>query len=161
MAELEALSVETDVVARVVINERTGTVVVGGNVRISAAAVAHGNLSVSITTTLTDSQSLPYSRGETVVVPNRQVDVREGTAKLVTLPEGATLDSVASALNALRRAHARHHRHRSGVEGGRRAARGNRHPLIKEGQPHGLCTRTRSSPGAGSDDVRAVAGDES
>ena len=101
MAELEALSVETDVVARVVINERTGTVVVGGNVRISAAAVAHGNLSVSITTTLTASQPLPYSRGETVVVPNRQVDVREGSAKLVTLPEGATLDSVASALNAL------------------------------------------------------------
>jgi flagellar P-ring protein precursor FlgI len=101
MAELEALSVETDTVARVVINERTGTVVVGGNVRISAAAVAHGNLSVSITTTLTASQPLPYSRGETVVVPNRQVDVREGNAKLVTLPEGATLDAVASALNAL------------------------------------------------------------
>lgn len=101
MAELESLSVETDVVARVVINERTGTVVVGGNVRIGPAAVAHGNLSVRITTRLTASQPLPYSGGETVVLPNQQVDIREGTAKLITLQDGTTLDQVASALNAL------------------------------------------------------------
>ena len=101
MAELEMLPVEVDTVARVVINERTGTVVVGGNVRIGTAAVAHGNLAVRITTTLTASQPLPYSRGETVVLPNQQVDVREGTAKLVTLQEGATLESVTTALNAL------------------------------------------------------------
>ena len=101
MAQLEALPIQTDVVARVVINERTGTVVVGGAVRIGAAAVAHGNLSVRITTRLTASQPAPYSRGETVVVPNSQVDVREGTAQLITMEDGTTLDAVAGALNAL------------------------------------------------------------
>ena len=101
MAEIEGLPIETDVVARVVINERTGTVVVGGNVRISPAAVAHGNLSVRITTRLTASQPLPYSKGQTVVVPNSQVDVNEGTAKLIALEEGVTLDAVVGALNTL------------------------------------------------------------
>lgn len=101
MAELEVLQVETDVVARVVINERTGTVVVGGNVRVTAAAVAHGNLSVRITTQYTASQPLPYSQGQTAIVPNRDIAVHEGTAKLITLPNGTTLDDVAGALNAL------------------------------------------------------------
>jgi len=101
MAEIEGLPIETDVVARVVINERTGTVVVGGNVRISPAAVAHGNLSVRITTRLNASQPLPYSKGQTVVVPNSQVDVNEGTAKLIALEEGVTLEAVVGALNAL------------------------------------------------------------
>ena len=101
MAEIEQLPVESDVVARVVINERTGTVVVGGSVRLGSAAVAHGNLSVRITTRLTASQPPPFSGGETVIVPNQQVEIREGTAQLVTLPEGATIEAVASALNAL------------------------------------------------------------
>jgi flagellar P-ring protein precursor FlgI len=101
MAQLETLPIETDVVARVVINERTGTVVVGGNVQLGPAAVAHGNLSVRITTRYEVSQPNPLSGGETVVVPNQQVDVREGTAKLVTMTEGTTLEAVASALNAL------------------------------------------------------------
>ena len=101
MAQLEALPIDTDVVARVVINERTGTVVVGGNVRLGAAAVAHGNLSVRITTRLDVSQPGAFSGGETVVVPNTQVDVRESSARLVSMAEGTTLDEVASALNML------------------------------------------------------------
>jgi flagellar P-ring protein precursor FlgI len=101
MARIEVLPVQTDAVARVVINERTGTVVVGGNVQLGPAAVAHGNLSVRITTRYEVSQPLPYTGGQTVVVPNQQVDIREGNAKLVTLPEGATLEAVASGLNAL------------------------------------------------------------
>jgi flagellar P-ring protein precursor FlgI len=101
MARIEVLPVQTDAVARVVINERTGTVVVGGNVQLGPAAVAHGNLSVRITTRYEVSQPLPYTGGQTVVVPNQQVDIREGTAKLITLPEGATLDAVTSGLNAL------------------------------------------------------------
>ena len=101
MAQLETLSVETDVAARVVINERTGTVVVGGNVKLGAAAVAHGNLSVRISTKYEVSQPNPFTTGETTVVPNQQVDVREGNAKLISLQEGTTLDAVASALNAL------------------------------------------------------------
>lgn len=102
MARLEVLPVQTDANARVVINERTGTVVVGGAVRIGAAAVAHGNLSVRITTKYEVSQPNPLSRtGDTVVVPNEKVDVRESTAKLVALEEGTTLEVVVRALNAL------------------------------------------------------------
>jgi flagellar P-ring protein precursor FlgI len=102
MARLEVLPVDTDSAARVVINERTGTVVVGGAVRLGTAAVAHGNLSVKISTKFEVSQPSPLSKtGNTVVVPNTQVDVAQGDAQLVTLQEGTTLDSVVRALNAL------------------------------------------------------------
>jgi len=101
MAKLDAITVETDTVATVVINERTGTVVVGGDVRIGATAVAHGNLSVRIATRYDVSQPMPYSAGQTAVVPNQRVDVQEGTARLITLEEGTTLDAVVRALNAL------------------------------------------------------------
>lgn len=102
MARLEALTVVSDVPARVVINERSGTIVVGADVHIAAAAVAHGNLSVRISTKFEVSQPNPMARtGDTVVVPNQQVDVREGTARLVSLEEGTTLDAVVRALNTL------------------------------------------------------------
>jgi flagellar P-ring protein precursor FlgI len=102
MARIEVLAVDTDAVARVVINERTGTVVVGGYVRLGPAAVAHGNLSVQISTKLEVSQPSPLARtGETQVIANEQVDVKEGSAQLVALPEGTTLDAVVRALNAL------------------------------------------------------------
>jgi flagellar P-ring protein precursor FlgI len=96
------LSVTTDTPARVVINERTGTVVIGGNVQLSAAAVAHGNLSVRITTKFEVSQPNPLSKtGDTVVVPNQSIDVREGNPKLAVLNEGVTLDAVVERLNLL------------------------------------------------------------
>lgn len=102
MARLELLPVRTDSTARVVINERTGTVVVGGDVRISAAAVAHGNLSVKISTKYEVSQPNAFSRtGDTTVVPNTNVEVRETNAQLVSLEEGTTLEAVVRALNAL------------------------------------------------------------
>jgi flagellar P-ring protein precursor FlgI len=102
MARLEPLPVTMGGQARIVINERTGTVVVGSDVRLGRAAVAHGNLSVRISTKYTDSQPNPFSpQGETVVVPDEKVDVTEAEAKLVTLEEGATLDAVVRALNAL------------------------------------------------------------
>jgi flagellar P-ring protein precursor FlgI len=102
MARLESLPMTVDRPSRIVINERTGTVVIGGGVRLGAAAVAHGNLSVRISTQYAVSQPAPFSsRGETVVVPDEQVDVTEGDAKLVNLGEGTTLDAVVRALNAL------------------------------------------------------------
>jgi flagellar P-ring protein precursor FlgI len=102
MARLELLPVQTDANARVVINERTGTVVVGGQVRIGAAAVAHGNLSVRISTKYEVSQPSAFSRtGDTTVVPNQDVDVHETSAQLVSLEEGSTLEAVVRALNAL------------------------------------------------------------
>jgi flagellar P-ring protein precursor FlgI len=103
MARLEPLPVSMGGPARVVINERTGTVVVGNEVRISRTAVAHGNLSVRISTKYNVSQPNPFSPpgAETVVVPDEKVDVSETDAKLITLEEGATLDAVVRALNAL------------------------------------------------------------
>ena len=102
MARIEVLPVDTDAVARVVINERTGTVVVGGHVRLGPAAVAHGNLSVMISTKLEVSQPAPLARtGDTKVIANETVDVKESSAQLVTLEEGTTLDAVVRGLNAL------------------------------------------------------------
>jgi flagellar P-ring protein precursor FlgI len=101
IARLEPLSVEMDAAARVVINERTGTVVMGGDVRIGAAAVAHGALAVKISTQMQVSQPAPLSQGQTAVVPQTDVNVKEGDAKLVTLDAGATLGDVVRALNLL------------------------------------------------------------
>ncbi len=102
MARLEPLPVSMGGQARIVINERTGTVVVGNEVRLGRTAVAHGNLSVRISTKYNVSQPNPFSpQGETVVVPDEKVDVTEAEAKLVTLEEGASLDAVVRALNAL------------------------------------------------------------
>lgn len=102
LARLEPLEVEVDAAARVVINERTGTVVVGGAVRLGPAAVAHGNLSVRISTRLTVSQPPPFStKGATTVVPEEKVDVAEGRSQLLLLEQGTTLEAVVRGLNAL------------------------------------------------------------
>jgi flagellar P-ring protein precursor FlgI len=102
VARLESLPVEVDTTARVVIIERTGTVVVGGAVRLGPAAVAHGNLSVRITTRLEVSQPNPLSpRAETAVVPQERVAVDEGDARLLELQESTTLEDVVRGLNAL------------------------------------------------------------
>jgi flagellar P-ring protein precursor FlgI len=102
MARLDGLSVEVDTPARVVINERTGTVVVGAGVRLGAAAVAHGNLALRIQTNYNVSQPEPFSTGgQTTVTPDVHVDVNESTNKLATLEQGVTLDEVVRALNEL------------------------------------------------------------
>ncbi|MGI8673431.1 MAG: flagellar basal body P-ring protein FlgI [Luteitalea sp.] len=102
MARIEPLPVVSDNLARVVINERTGTVVVGAHVTLGAAAVAHGSLSVRISTRLDVSQPAPFAPGgDTVVVPQEQVDVRERDARLIALEEGVSLDAVVRALNSL------------------------------------------------------------
>jgi flagellar P-ring protein precursor FlgI len=101
VARLEPLPVEIDAIARVVINERTGTVVVGGAVRLGPAAVAHGNLSVRIATRLTVSQPAPFSSGDTKVVPQQDVEVDEGRNQLMVLEQGTTLEAVVQGLNAL------------------------------------------------------------
>jgi flagellar P-ring protein precursor FlgI len=101
VARLEPLQVAIDQVARVVINERTGTVVLGGDVRIGTAAVAHGNLSVRIDTQFQVSQPEGFSRGQTQVVPQTNVNVQETEAQLVELQSGTTLADVVRALNAL------------------------------------------------------------
>ena len=102
MARLEPLSVDVDSRARVVINERTGTVVVGAGVRLGSAAVAHGNLSVRIATRFEVSQPAPFSRrGDTAVVTQQEVELEEQDARLIELEEGTTLQDVVAALNLL------------------------------------------------------------
>jgi flagellar P-ring protein precursor FlgI len=101
IARLEPLPVTVDSVARVVINERTGTVVLGGDVRLGPAAVAHGTLSVRISTQFDVSQPAPFSQGQTAVIPQTDVDMEEGKAQLVTLESGTTLADVVRALNLL------------------------------------------------------------
>jgi flagellar P-ring protein precursor FlgI len=101
MARLGPLPLDVDIPARIVINERTGTVVVGASVRLGIAAVAHGNLSVKVSSKLNVSQPGPMSRGQTTVTPEEQVDVSQDKSQLVTLEEGVTLDAVVRALNAL------------------------------------------------------------
>jgi flagellar P-ring protein precursor FlgI len=89
--------------ARVVLNERTGTVIIGGSVRIAPVAVAHGALTVEIQTDLLVSQPAPLSpKGQTVVVPQTNVKATEKKASLVELKSGATLADLVRALNALR-----------------------------------------------------------
>jgi flagellar P-ring protein precursor FlgI len=101
VARLEPLTVTVDQAARVVINERTGTVVLGGDVRLGPAAVAHGSLSVRINTALQVSQPAPLSGGQTTVVPQSEVNVEERNAQLVELQAGTTLAEVVRALNDL------------------------------------------------------------
>lgn len=102
IAVIEALEVRRDASARVVINERTGTVVLGGKVRISTVAIAHGNLNVEVSTELSASQPAPFrGGGKTVVLPNADVSATEGKAPLRVVNQGATIGDVVSALNAV------------------------------------------------------------
>jgi len=101
IATAEALTLNVDVPARVVINERTGTVVVGEFVRLRPAAVTHGSISIAVKSAPVISQPGPFSSGQTVVAPLDQVTVEETKTPLVALPEGATVGDVAAALNSL------------------------------------------------------------
>jgi flagellar P-ring protein FlgI len=101
VAELEALTVKTDRPARVVINERTGTIVMGKEVHVSPVAIMHGNLTVEIQTTYNVSQPNPLSSGTTQVVPQVSVGVKEEKARNVVLKEGATVEELVRALTSI------------------------------------------------------------
>jgi flagellar P-ring protein precursor FlgI len=102
IAELEKLTVEPDRPARVVVNERTGTIVLGKDVRIAPVAVLHGNLSVVIQTTFDVSQPAPFSRtGTTEVIPQTSVAVKDEKARNVVLKQGATVEELVKALAAI------------------------------------------------------------
>jgi flagellar P-ring protein precursor FlgI len=98
---IENLEIDVDQRARVVINERTGTVVVGRNVRLSPVAVAHGNLSVVIKNTQGMSQPQPFSLGSTEPVNNEEITVTADEARLVVLEDMVDVNGVARALNSL------------------------------------------------------------
>ncbi len=99
-AELENLVVETDMPARVVVDERTGTIVIGQDVRISRVAVSHGTLTVRITETPRVVQPDPFSRGVTAVEPSTNIEVDQPNAKVAIL-DGPSLDQLVAGLNRL------------------------------------------------------------
>jgi len=119
LSAIENLDVSVDTPAVVVLNEKTGTVVMGENVRISTIAVAHGNLSFQIREDFNVSQPLPYaprgtggvvdagrgvtmgSGGQTVVTPSSQINVAEEKKSLTVVPRGVTIQDVVRALNAM------------------------------------------------------------
>lgn len=101
LARIETLSVNPDSVARIVVNEKTGTVVMGENVRISTVAVSHGNLSISIKESFDVSQPQPLAEGETVVTPRSEIQVKEEDNNLMVVPAGSTIGELVRALNAI------------------------------------------------------------
>ena len=122
LAKLEDIEVIPDSVAKVIVSEKTGTVVIGENVSILTVAVAHGNLSIQIKETRKVSQPLPFAPsppaggstptemeggvvvapgGATVVTPESEVTVKEESDKLLLVPEGGTIGELVRALNAI------------------------------------------------------------
>lgn len=103
---VEALTIVPDLLARVVINERTGTVVSGGDVRLSAVSVTHGGLKVSIETDFLVSQPVLLSRPgpgvRTAVVPDTSITVDEGESQTVSMPAGTSVTDLALALNRIK-----------------------------------------------------------
>ena len=98
IAEVGDLTIMPDTPARVVVDQRTGTVVIGRNVQISTVAVTHGNLTVRVTETPEVSQPEPYSRGQTVVVPRTEVTATEQKGQLAILG-GSDLQTLVKGLN--------------------------------------------------------------
>ncbi len=105
IATMEGLDVAVDLPAKVVVNERTGTVVLGEHVRISTCAISHGNLTISVKNTLNVSQPpaplIGSTGGQTTITPDVQTDVKEQETRLMVVDETVTLGEVVRALNAV------------------------------------------------------------
>jgi len=101
LSELEKVPVDADRPARVVVNERTGTIVMGGDVHISPVAIMHGNLTVEIQTTFAVSQPAPLGTGTTEVVPQVGVGAKEEKARNLILKQGATIEELVRALSSI------------------------------------------------------------
>ncbi|MDR2883636.1 MAG: flagellar basal body P-ring protein FlgI [Deferribacteraceae bacterium] len=95
------LEIQPEVFARVIMDERTGTIVMGSEVRISTVAVAHGNLNITISNHVEVSQPEAFSNGQTVVALEPELEVAEEDAKLMVVPEGVTVSDLVKALNAI------------------------------------------------------------
>jgi flagellar P-ring protein precursor FlgI len=102
LAMLENLDVKPgEEAAKVIINSRTGTIVVGQNVRVSPVAVTHGSLTVSVSESLTVSQPNEFGQGQTVVVPNSRVEVTEETNPMFKFAPGASLEDIVKSVNTV------------------------------------------------------------
>ncbi|MCC7413381.1 MAG: flagellar basal body P-ring protein FlgI [Gammaproteobacteria bacterium] len=102
MSMIENLSLEPgEAAARVIVNSRTGTVVIGRNVRVSAAAVSHGSLTVTISNDPIVSQPGPLSAGTTAVVPKQSIDARQQESRMFLFDPGVSLDEIVRAVNGV------------------------------------------------------------
>ena len=101
LSSLLNIEIQPETFARVIVDERTGTIVMGSDVRISTVAVAHGNLTITITNQVDVSQPAPFSDGETVVTDNPEITVAEEQTNLMVVPEGVTISDLVKALNAI------------------------------------------------------------
>ncbi|MCG6204506.1 flagellar basal body P-ring protein FlgI [Rhodopseudomonas sp. HC1] len=101
VTEIEQLQVEPDQAAKIIIDERSGIIVMGRDVRVATVAVAQGNLTVSISESPQVSQPNPLSRGRTVVTPNTRVGVTEDGKKLALVKDGVSLQQLVDGLNGL------------------------------------------------------------
>lgn len=106
LAQVEAIQVRKDVIAKVVLNERTGTVVSGANVKISPVSISHGSLNITIKSFPIISQPSPFSQGQTVVfnnlVPNVNEEKKEDPVSTYSIEGASNAQEVATALNSLR-----------------------------------------------------------
>lgn len=101
LAKVQSLAVSVHPPAKVVMNERTGTIVMGGDVKLSPVSVLHGDLTVNVTTTFAVSQPEPLSKGTTEVVPETTIKAREGAARSIQLKEGASVEELISGLHTM------------------------------------------------------------
>ena len=101
VSQVESLEVEIDAPARIVIDETSGVIVMGEHVRVSTVAIAQGNLTISVSETPRVSQPAPLSDGETVVVPQTDIQVREDPGGLAVIEGGVPLRQLVDGLNAL------------------------------------------------------------
>lgn len=97
---VENLDIKTDMQAKIVVDEKTGTVVIGENVRVSTVVISHGNISVQIKEDARVSQPMPFGQGQTVVTPDTQIKVREDRGKFYLLESGVSIRELVNALNA-------------------------------------------------------------
>ncbi|RMH08899.1 MAG: flagellar basal body P-ring protein FlgI [Nitrospirae bacterium] len=102
IAAVEGLDVDVDVSAKVVVNERTGTIVMGEHVRLSSMAISHGNLTIKIKTDFNVSQPNPFSSGgQTVVTPEVNTTIDEEPGRVIQVDQSVTLGDLVKALNAV------------------------------------------------------------
>jgi flagellar P-ring protein precursor FlgI len=102
IARLESVEVTPDAPARIIINERTGTIVATAHIQISSCAIAQGNITINVASTLDVSQPSPFSStGTTTVTPRTDTQVTENKSAIIALPELPTVEKIASALNTL------------------------------------------------------------
>jgi len=101
MSLVENATIDVDSPARVVINEKTGTIVLGKDVRIAEVSIIHGSLSLQVGTVYHVSQPAPFGEGETTVVPEQNISIQEDKGQTVNLREGASVEEVVRALNTI------------------------------------------------------------